>query len=101
MGKFMDKELDEVVPVLLKKAGEVSNAGRENFLTAEADRTLAVMCRCAGETRATLALVAQAQHKAPTVSVCVQMRKGGNKGKDSCCFSCLTSLSPCSFPLSP
>ena len=39
------------------------HAGRENFLTAEADRTLAEMCRNASETRAIGALMACAGHK--------------------------------------
>jgi hypothetical protein len=38
LGRAMDRELDDVVPVLLKKAGEVSNAGRETFLATESDR---------------------------------------------------------------
>ena len=29
LGRAMDKELDEIVPTLLKRAGEVSNAGAE------------------------------------------------------------------------
>lgn len=28
MGRAMDRELEDVVPVLLKKAGELSTAGR-------------------------------------------------------------------------
>lgn len=67
LGKLMDKELDDVVPPLLKKAGEVSTAGRENFLTLEADRTLAEMCRYVSESRAAASLIACAAHKAPTV----------------------------------
>ena len=39
----MDKELDLLVPVLLKRAGEVSIAGRENFMAQEADLTLQEM----------------------------------------------------------
>ena len=68
LGKLMDKELDDVVPPLLKKAGEVSTAGRENFLTLEADRTLSEMCRYVSESRAAASLIASATHKAPTVS---------------------------------
>ncbi len=63
----MDRELDEVVPVLLKKAGEVSNAGRDNFLAAEADRVLADMCRVCGEARVLAALLGCAGHKNPYV----------------------------------
>lgn len=47
LGRGLDRELDEMVPSLLKKAGEVSNAGRENFLAQEADRALTEMCRWA------------------------------------------------------
>lgn len=40
------------IPSVMSQAGEVSNAGRENFLTAEADRTLTEMIRNVSETRA-------------------------------------------------
>ena len=63
----MDRELDEVVPALLKKAGEVSNAGRDNFLAEAADRTLLEMGRCCGEARCAAALLAVAGHKNPYV----------------------------------
>ncbi len=53
----------QVVPLLLKKAGDVSNAGRENWLAAEADRVLAEMCRTCGEQRVIAALCACAGHK--------------------------------------
>ncbi|KXZ45846.1 hypothetical protein GPECTOR_50g640 [Gonium pectorale] len=67
LGRTMDRELDEMVPVLLKKAGEVSNAGRDNFLSAEADRVLGEMYRCCGEARSVLALLGCAGHKNPYV----------------------------------
>lgn len=67
LGRITDRELDEVVPIMLKKAGEVSNAGRENFLVAEADRALMEMCRNCGEARVVAALLACASHKGPTV----------------------------------
>ncbi|KAG2432395.1 hypothetical protein HYH02_012966 [Chlamydomonas schloesseri] len=67
LGRAMDRELDEMVPVLVKKAGEVSNAGRDNFLAEAADRTLAEMCRCCGEARCAAALLGVAGHKNPYV----------------------------------
>ncbi|GIL85496.1 hypothetical protein Vretifemale_14008 [Volvox reticuliferus] len=67
LGRAMDRVLDEMVPVLLKKAGDVSNAGRDNFLAAEADRALAEMYRCCGESRSVLALLGCAGHKSPYV----------------------------------
>ncbi|GLI71807.1 hypothetical protein VaNZ11_017199 [Volvox africanus] len=67
LGRAMDRVLDEMVPVLLKKAGDVSNAGRDNFLAAEADRALAEMYRCCGESRAVLALLGCAGHRNPYV----------------------------------
>lgn len=67
LGKWMDKELDDLVPPLVKKAGEVSNAGRENFLTSEADRTLSEMVHRVSECRAVTALLACSTHKGPYV----------------------------------
>ncbi|KAG2502218.1 hypothetical protein HYH03_000704 [Edaphochlamys debaryana] len=67
LARGMDRELDEIVPVLIKKAGEVSNAGRDNFLAAEADRVLGEMCRCCGEARTITSLLACAAHKNPYV----------------------------------
>ncbi|GLC41052.1 hypothetical protein PLESTB_000948600 [Pleodorina starrii] len=67
LGRVMDRELDEVVPLLLKKAGEVSNAGRDNFLAAEADRALGEMYRCCSESRCVMALLGCAGHKNPYV----------------------------------
>lgn len=66
LGKALDRELDEFVPMLVKRSGEVSQAGRENFLTAEADRTLSSMCANVTEAKAVAALLAHAAHKSPT-----------------------------------
>ncbi|MEW5296966.1 MAG: hypothetical protein WDW36_000208 [Sanguina aurantia] len=63
LGKGLDKELDEIVPALLKKAGEVSQAGRENFMSAEADKCLTEMTRSVSEARAVAALASCANHK--------------------------------------
>lgn len=57
LGRSLDRELDELVPALLKKAGEVSTAGRENFLVAEADKALQAMCGSVSDARALAALV--------------------------------------------
>eukprot|EP00195_Chlamydomonas_chlamydogama_P001663 CAMPEP_0202916712 /NCGR_PEP_ID=MMETSP1392-20130828/69262_1 /ASSEMBLY_ACC=CAM_ASM_000868 /TAXON_ID=225041 /ORGANISM="Chlamydomonas chlamydogama, Strain SAG 11-48b" /LENGTH=1484 /DNA_ID=CAMNT_0049609237 /DNA_START=160 /DNA_END=4614 /DNA_ORIENTATION=+ len=67
LGKALDRELDDIVPTLLKKAGEISNAGRENFLAIEADRALADMVRNCSEARTVSALAACANHKSTHV----------------------------------
>ncbi|KAG1676614.1 hypothetical protein FOA52_008743 [Chlamydomonas sp. UWO 241] len=67
VGRALDRELEEVIPILLKRASEVSTAGRENFLTTEADKTLADMARCVSEVRAVSALISNAGHKNPVL----------------------------------
>jgi len=57
LGARCDRELDEIVPLLIKKAGEVSTAGRDNFLGQEADRALASMTHSCSEHRALAALL--------------------------------------------
>eukprot|EP00210_Caulerpa_lentillifera_P002627 g2511.t2 len=52
LGEAMDHDLDEIVPLLLKKAGETSNAGRDTFLASEADKALSAMIRNVTMTRA-------------------------------------------------
>lgn len=42
-GRTADAEAEHIVPLLAKKAGEVSVAGRENFLATEAEAALASM----------------------------------------------------------
>ena len=42
-GRALDPEVEAIVPVLAKKAGEMSTAGRETFLAMEASSTLAAM----------------------------------------------------------
>ena len=51
--------------MLAKKAGEVSNAGRDTFLAADADRTLAVLVECCSEGRVAAALLGCVAHKSP------------------------------------
>ena len=46
---------------------QVSAAGRDNFLAAESDKTMALMIECCSETKVATALLAQVQHKSPQV----------------------------------
>lgn len=46
---------------------QVSAAGRDNFLAAESDKTIALMIDCCSETKVATALLAQVQHKSPQV----------------------------------
>ena len=46
MVKALDQEIEQIVPVVLKKAGEMSQAGRETFLAAEASGLLTAMADC-------------------------------------------------------
>ena len=46
---------------------QVSAAGRDNFLAAESDKTIALMIDCCSESKVATALLAQVQHKSPQV----------------------------------
>ncbi|KAL0049660.1 hypothetical protein WJX82_007087 [Trebouxia sp. C0006] len=63
----LDNELDNIVTVLAKRSGEVSVGGRDNFLAAESDKTIALMIDCCSETKVATALLAHVQHKSPQV----------------------------------
>ncbi|KAK9817952.1 hypothetical protein WJX72_004805 [[Myrmecia] bisecta] len=63
MGRALDGELEHVVPTLAKKAGEVSNAGRDTFLACEADKTLAEMVESLSEAKVANALINMTTHK--------------------------------------
>ena len=65
LGRASESELEHIVPMLAKKAGEVSNAGRDTFLAADADRTLAVLVECCSEGRVAAALLGCVAHKSP------------------------------------
>ena len=65
--RAMNPELDKVVPVLLKKAGEASTAGRDTFLAQEADTALKAMITHCNEGKATMALINCRSHKSPHV----------------------------------
>jgi len=62
LGRSLDTELETITPVLVKKAGEVSNAGRETFLAMEAYKALCMMVSNCSDSRAMLALSACAGH---------------------------------------
>lgn len=50
-GRTADAEAEHIVPLLAKKAGEVSVAGRENFLATEAEAALASMVENLSESK--------------------------------------------------
>lgn len=66
---YADPELEHVVPLLLKKAGESSTAGRtkKTFLSQEADAVLSDMVANCNEAKSAQALLACSKHKSGTV----------------------------------
>ncbi|KAL4449554.1 hypothetical protein ABPG77_007198 [Micractinium sp. CCAP 211/92] len=67
LGPAMDPELEAFVPLLLKRAGQVSISGRDNFLAAEADRVLTALVTHAGEARCAAALLSSLSSKSPDI----------------------------------
>ncbi|PRW60199.1 FAM179B isoform X2 [Chlorella sorokiniana] len=67
LGPALDAELDAFLPLLLKRAGQASVAGRDNFLAVEADRALAALVAHGGEARVAAALLAALSSKSPDV----------------------------------
>ena len=65
-GRAIDSEAEHIVPLLAKKAGEVSVAGRENFMASEADAALAAMVENLSEPR-----VSVLQQLENTMAVCM------------------------------
>ena len=63
----LDAELEHIMPVLIKKAGETSTAGRDTFLAQEADAVITNMLTNCSSARCVNALVAQKSHKSPHV----------------------------------
>ena len=63
----LDSELEHVVPVLVKKAGETSTAGRDTFLAQEADVVITSMLTNCSPAKCINALVASKSHKSPHV----------------------------------
>lgn len=68
LGRGMSTELDEIVAQLLKKAGEVSTAGRDNFLAVYADAALGQMVISCSELRSINALVSKCDSPLATAS---------------------------------
>lgn len=67
MGRQLDPEIEHICPVLVRKAGDVSVAGRENFLVELAASALKEMVTCCSETRSAAALVACSSHSSKYV----------------------------------
>lgn len=56
-GAQLGSELEEIVPCLLRKAGEMSTAGRDNFLAQYADAALSQMVLSCPEAQCARALL--------------------------------------------
>lgn len=63
LGRGLDAELDALIPVLLKRAGEQSTAGRENFICQVADQALMCIADSCGEGKVSSTLLASMGHK--------------------------------------
>ena len=57
LGPKLSGDLEDIVPALLKKAADVSTAGRENFLTQYADAALSQMVLSCSEAPTAKALL--------------------------------------------
>ncbi|KAK9797407.1 hypothetical protein WJX73_006943 [Symbiochloris irregularis] len=66
-GRALDPEVEAIVAALVKKAGEMSTAGRETFLAMEASNVLSVMTDLLSVSRVAAALIACSGHKAAPV----------------------------------
>ncbi|KAL3898954.1 MAG: hypothetical protein SGPRY_012735 [Prymnesium sp.] len=60
LGRQMEADVDLIVPMLIKKAGETNG-----FICDEANRALAAMSQAVSESRAISALVACSTHRNP------------------------------------
>ena len=85
LGRSADPEVDTIVPCLLKRSGEQSVAGRDNFMSQMADSALQAMAESVSEPRAALALLANIGHKNAPVRAkvachldCLLDRRGAN-----------------------
>ncbi|CAD7701290.1 unnamed protein product, partial [Ostreobium quekettii] len=69
LGRGMDRVVDDVLPVLLKKAGEAANAGsgRDTFLVAEADKAISLLMDNVSNSRAFSTLLANASNKSMVI----------------------------------
>lgn len=66
----MSSEIEDVVPPLIRKAAEVSTAGRENFLTQYADAALSQMVLSCSEVQCTKALLSMCASYAGASVLC-------------------------------
>jgi len=67
LGRQLDPEVERICPVLAKRAGDVSQAGRETFLAQEAGRALQEMLTNCSESRTSTALAACSGHSSKYV----------------------------------
>jgi hypothetical protein len=65
LGSMLSAEIEDVVPPLVRKAAEVSTAGRENFLTQYADAALTQMVLSCSEVQCTKALLSMCETFSP------------------------------------
>lgn len=63
LGQKLSGDLEDIVPALLKKAADVSTAGRENFLTQYADAALSQMILSCSEAPTAKALLSMCAHR--------------------------------------
>jgi hypothetical protein len=73
-GQHLSSELDDVTPCLLRKAGEMSTAGRDNFLGQYADVALSQMVLSCPETAVAKSLMAMYVHSTSVVLQCVVLQ---------------------------
>lgn len=62
VGPQVGADLEEIVPCLLRKAGEMSTAGRDNFLAQYADAALSQMVLSCSEAQCARALLTMCAH---------------------------------------
>lgn len=63
----MDAQLELLVPLLLKRAAEVSTAGRDNFLARTAEQVLQTLAARVSPSRFVSALLQAAAHRSPAI----------------------------------
>lgn len=89
---IMDTQLDLLVPLLLQRAAEVSTAGRDNFLSSTAERSLQALAAKVSTSHYISALLPACEHRNPTVrakaasnlDIAVQMYKNNSGDLKKC-----------------
>lgn len=61
----MDAQLEILVPLLLKRSGEVSTAGRDNFLARSAEQAVQALSASVSPSRFIMALLVSSRHRSP------------------------------------